>query len=120
MSDEKKNLKVTLKLSPTLIGNILSSIDELVAYTYGCVEQTMSRFLPAIIVANLIREIKLDIKQKTLDELPKVISEGLKRLKDFQHVDGGWGWWKDDQTNPYMTAYVMYGLSLTKKIWLPS
>lgn len=115
VNDEKKNLKVTLKLSPTLIGNILSSIEELVAYPYGCVEQTMSRFLPAIIVTNLIREIKLDIKQKTLDELPKVISEGLKRLKDFQHNDGGWGWWKDDQTNPYMTAYVMYGLSLTKK-----
>lgn len=115
LSDDKRNLKVILKLSPTLIGNILSSIDELVAYPYGCVEQTMSRFLPAIIVANLIKEIKLDIKQKTLDELPKVISEGLKRLKDFQHTDGGWGWWKDDQTNPFMTAYVMYGLSITRK-----
>ncbi|MCX8057485.1 MAG: MG2 domain-containing protein [Ignavibacteria bacterium] len=115
LTDEKKNLKVTLKLSPTLLGNILSSIDELVAYPYGCVEQTMSRFLPAIIVANLIREINLDMKPKTLDELPKVIQAGLKRLKELQHNDGGWGWWKDDQTNPFMTAYVVYGLSLTKK-----
>ncbi len=115
LNGEKRNVKVMLKLSPTLLGNILSSIDELVAFPYGCVEQTMSRFLPAIIVANLIKELKLDIKQKTLDELPKVISEGLKRLKDFQNIDGGWGWWKNDQTNTFMTAYVMYGLSLTKK-----
>lgn len=115
LSDDKRNLKVVLKMSPTLIGNILSSIDELVAYPYGCVEQTMSRFLPAIIVANLNRELNLDIKQKTLEQLPEIISAGLKRLKDFQHTDGGWGWWKDDQTNPFMTAYVMYGLSITRK-----
>ncbi|MFN4111113.1 MAG: alpha-2-macroglobulin family protein, partial [Ignavibacteria bacterium] len=115
LSDDKRNLKVILKLSPTLIGNILSSIDELVAYPYGCVEQTMSRFLPAIIVANLNRELNLDIKQNTIEQLPEIISAGLKRLKDFQHTDGGWGWWKDDQTNPFMTAYVMYGLSITRK-----
>lgn len=115
VNEEKRNLKIILKLSPTLIGNLLSSIDELVAYPYGCVEQTMSRFLPAIIVANVIKEIKIDLKQNTLEKLPEVINEGLKRLKDFQHSDGGWGWWKEDQTNPFMTAYVVYGLSMTKK-----
>jgi len=115
---ELKNLsprqKVTLKLSPTLIGNILSSIDELVGYPYGCVEQTMSRFLPSIIVANLLNELKLELKSKTFDDLPAIVKSGLKRLKDFQHQDGGWGWWENDQTNPFMTAYVMYGLVLTK------
>jgi uncharacterized protein YfaS (alpha-2-macroglobulin family) len=106
--------RVILKLSPTLIGNILSSLDELVGYPYGCVEQTMSRFLPSIIVANLLNDLKIELKSKTFDELPEIVKAGLKRLKNFQHQDGGWGWWEGDQTNPFMTAYVMYGLALTK------
>lgn len=106
--------KVILKLSPTLIGNILNSLDELVGYPYGCVEQTMSRFLPSIIVANLINELGINVQSKTFEILPEVVKSGLKRLKDFQHKDGGWGWWENDQTNPFMTAYVVYGLTLTK------
>ncbi len=113
--EDLSNVKVQLKLTPTLLGNLLSSIDELVGYPYGCVEQTMSRFLPSIIVANLIQELKVNVSSKTLNELPEIVKKGLKRLKELQHFDGGWGWWESDQTNPYMTAYVMYGLTLTKE-----
>ncbi len=109
------NTQLSISFSSSLLNPILSSIDELVGYPYGCVEQTMSRFLPTIIVANLLNELNLKINSKTLEELPKMVSAGVNRLKEFQHVDGGWGWWTNDQTNPYMTAYVIYGLSLTKK-----
>ena len=35
---------------------------------------------------------------------------GLERLYQFQHNDGGWGWWENDESTPYMTAYVLLGL----------
>ena len=35
---------------------------------------------------------------------------GLERLKDYQHEDGGWGWWKEDESRVSMTAYVVGGL----------
>jgi hypothetical protein len=38
------------------------------------------------------------------------IDDGLKRLYDYQHPDGGWGWWKTDQDQPFMTAYALDGL----------
>lgn len=106
--------EISFSLSPTLAGTILKSIDDLVAYPYGCVEQTMSRFLPAIIVANTFKELQIPLKEKTMKELPDIIKKGLKRLYSFQHGDGGWGWWQNDQSHPYMTAYVVYGLSLAK------
>lgn len=106
--------EVSFSLSPTLAGTILKSVDDLVAYPYGCVEQTMSRFLPAIIVANTFKVLQIPQKEKTTKELPNVIKKGLSRLYSFQHGDGGWGWWEKDQTHPYMTAYVVYGLSLAK------
>ncbi len=40
---------------------------------------------------------------------------GLKRLYDFQqHGDGGWGWWKEGDSDHWMTAYVVWGLSLAR------
>ena len=39
---------------------------------------------------------------------------GLERLYDFQHGDGGWGWWKEGTSDAYMTAYVVWGLSLAR------
>ncbi len=29
---------------------------------------------------------------------------------DYQHDDGGWGWWKEDESRVFMTAYVVSGL----------
>ena len=35
---------------------------------------------------------------------------GLEKLYGFQHDDGGWGWWPDDDSRVFMTAYVVSGL----------
>ena len=35
---------------------------------------------------------------------------------NFQHADGGWGWWRHDPSDPYMTAYVVYGLTEAGRI----
>ncbi len=110
-----RTVKLSFSISPSLAGTMLKALDDLVGYPYGCVEQTMSRFLPSIIVANTFKEINAPLEAKTLKELPLVVEAGLKRLYGFQHPDGGWGWWTNDHTNPYMTAYVVYGMSLAKK-----
>jgi uncharacterized protein YfaS (alpha-2-macroglobulin family) len=45
-----------------------------------------------------------------MQALDRQVSEGLARLYDYQHEDGGWGWWKTDENQPFMTAYAVYGL----------
>jgi len=110
-----RTARFSFSINPSLAGTILKALDDLAGYPYGCVEQTMSRFLPTIIVANTFKEISVPLKSKTIEELPKYVEAGLKRLYNFQHSDGGWGWWTNDNTNPYMTAYVIYGLTLAKQ-----
>jgi uncharacterized protein YfaS (alpha-2-macroglobulin family)/tetratricopeptide (TPR) repeat protein len=103
-----------LNVRPTIAGAMLDSLPYLIDYPYGCTEQTMSRFLPAAMVAKTLRD--LGLKRPELDEkLPDVIKKGLERLYDFQHADGGWGWWKHDDTNIHMTAYVVYGLTVAQQ-----
>ncbi|WP_309396279.1 alpha-2-macroglobulin family protein [Cerasicoccus maritimus] len=131
----------TLHLSPSIATTMLDALPYLAQYPYGCTEQTMSRFLPAVIIAKTLTDLGLNAddileqnfggieentpnkvvqklkpkKDGNLADLDEMVSEGLKRLVDFQHSDGGWGWWKDDQSDPYMSAYVVWGLTLAEQ-----
>ena len=110
-----RSAKFMFNTSPSLSGTMLKALDELAGYPYGCVEQTMSRFLPTIIATNAFRQLKVPVKSGTVAELPKMVNEGLRKLYGFQQPDNGWGWWSNDQSSPYMTAYVVYGLALCKE-----
>lgn len=103
-----------VSLSPSAASSVLGALDELIGYPYGCVEQTMSRFLPTVVVADVLQDLNVPFDQKKQEELPKMVDQGLKRLATLQHSDGGWGWWENDETNPFMTAYVMYGLTVAQ------
>src|SRR5208337_2855941 len=99
-----------ITLSSSIAGNIFSALYYLTSYPYGCTEQTMSSFLPNIIVAKAMKELHVSQSVDT-PELEKKIKAGMDRLKDFQHEDGGWGWWKDDESQVFMTAYVVSGFA---------
>ncbi len=101
-------------INPTLTTSLIQTLDELVNYPYGCVEQTMSRFLPTLYVDNFFKNQNIKINSNAFEKIPHYVSEGIKRLTDFQQSDGGWGWWKNDKSNPFMTAYVLYGLNFAK------
>ncbi|MCI0477379.1 MAG: hypothetical protein L0Y55_14115, partial [Anaerolineales bacterium] len=106
----------TLKLStsPSLAAGLIDSLEYLTGYPYGCVEQTMSRFLPTVLVKQAMNKLQMT-NDKIEKELPKQVEDGLTRLYAFQHGDGGWGWWESDNSIPYETAYVLDGLLQAKK-----
>ncbi|MDH3590246.1 MAG: hypothetical protein OER88_00090, partial [Planctomycetota bacterium] len=102
--------ELLVTVSPSHAATVLDALEYLASYPYGCVEQTMSRFLPTTITAQVLRRLK--IRKPDLEaELPHMIRAGLQRLYGFQHQDGGWGWWKNDASNPFTTAYVVFGLA---------
>jgi len=106
--------EMIVTVSPTHAATVLDALDYLADYPYGCVEQTMSRFLPSAITAQVLR--KLNLSRPELEkELPAMIHAGLQRLYNFQQRDGGWGWWKNDSSNPFTTAYVVYGLAMARE-----
>ncbi len=105
--------RLIVKLSPSIATTLVQSLDGLVGFPYGCVEQTMSRFLPAILVDRALAETGLsrpDLRAK----VPEIARDGLTRLAKMQHSDGGWGWWEYDDTDPFMTALVLDGLQRAK------
>ncbi|HLL13935.1 MAG TPA: MG2 domain-containing protein [Pyrinomonadaceae bacterium] len=103
-----------VEAAPSVAATLFGALDYLTGYPYGCVEQTMSQFLPTVVVANTLREVEQASIRDT-NNIGKKVRKGLTRLYNFQHEDGGWGWWKDDPTDPWMTAYVVDGLTMASR-----
>ena len=167
-----------VQVNPSLAATTLDALPYLADYPYGCVEQTMSRFLPSVVVAKTLREagVNLDTLHKRAlamaeraqagtpfgqaqatgldtdqtgytyptgtpgvlktpqlteglahgdrwtnpvfdpERLKGMVDEGLGRLVGMQRGDGGWGWWGGSaESDPYMSAYVVYGLATAKQ-----
>jgi len=102
-----------IEVAPSVAGTLFGALDYLTSYPYGCTEQTMSSFLPNVIVTKALKDVKTSTIRGSND-LEKKVQKGADRLYAYQHDDGGWGWWKDDQSDPFMTAYVVDGLTLAK------
>ncbi|MBI5363546.1 MAG: alpha-2-macroglobulin [Planctomycetes bacterium] len=132
----KEDTRFEVQVAPSLAVTMLDALPYLVDYPYGCTEQTMSRFLPAAIVAKTLTERGLSAEdamtrvfggiepetvgkthpkgKKSLELLTEITRLSLERLYDFQHSDGGWGWWKQGDADRWMTAYVVWGLALAR------
>jgi uncharacterized protein YfaS (alpha-2-macroglobulin family) len=161
--------ELNLQLTPSVAGTMLDALPYLADYPYGCIEQTMSRFLPSVVVAKTLQDLGLRLEDlekranaysaerkaeagsqrvanspytypkgmpgsvnvaeqartlwyRRLDKTPvfhtamlrEMVTTGLHRIVTAQNDDGGWGWWPGNQSDPYMSAYVLYGLMTTR------
>lgn len=104
---ESTSLRVNL--APSLVAAMLGSLDYLAGYPYGCTEQTVSKFLPDVVLYRSLKSFGIT-DSKLAEELPGMVRKGLDRLYNMQLPDGGWGWSEYGKPDPWMTAYVIYAL----------
>lgn len=103
-----ESVRLRLDLTPSLLSAVAPALEYLIGYPYGCTEQTMSRFLPALLARQTLGENGLPASVRR--NLNRYADVGLARLQDFQHEDGGWNFWENDTSTVEMTAYVVDGL----------
>ncbi|HEX8619430.1 MAG TPA: alpha-2-macroglobulin family protein, partial [Thermoanaerobaculia bacterium] len=117
---ERRATNLSVQIAPSLAVTILDALPYLIESEYGSTEHTMSRFLPAAIVARTLEKLGLDpaerLPKKNLDA---VTNAGMKRLYDMQHESGAWGWWDEGPDDDWMTAYVVWGFSIAREAGLP-
>ena len=128
---------LAIYISPSIAVSMLDALPYLIDFPYGCTEQTMSRFLPAALTAKTLKDLGLQPEdvmgrvfggiergfvdktqpkgKRDLAQLNSMVEQGLERLYSFQHGDGGWGWWKEGESDHFMTAYVVWGLTIARE-----
>jgi uncharacterized protein YfaS (alpha-2-macroglobulin family) len=101
---------VEIRLAPSIAGALFAALEYLLEYPYGCTEQLMSGLLPNLVVAESLRRLKVDAPVDRR-ELDRNVREGLEKLYGQQNEDGGWGWWREEDSSVFLTSYVLLGLS---------
>lgn len=129
--------RLDVRYSPTLVGAMLDTLPYLIEYPHGCTEQTLNRFLPAVIVRQTISDLGVDLADLKPaegeangpqppdrpnpvfdpNELDKIVRQGVNRLVQMQLADGGWGWFSGlgEHSSPHTTAVVARGLGIAKE-----
>jgi uncharacterized protein YfaS (alpha-2-macroglobulin family) len=110
--------QVSVQVSPSLAASMQDSLTYLHDYSYYCMEQTISSFLPNVITT---RALKLaGISNPNLQSsLDSQVNAALQRIYSKQLSDGGWNWWDGSDSDPQTSAYVVLGLLEAKDAGYP-
>jgi len=101
--------ELRLRLEPSLAAATLTSLRWLEHFPYQCNEQIVSKFLPNI--ATYQAQQTLGLEDAALQTaLESQIARAVQQLLQRQNSDGGWGWVPSDQSRPFVSSYVVYGL----------
>lgn len=96
---------LALELSPSPAAMALAASEYLAAFPYGCTEQTANAILPA--TALLAAAKRAGVAVPGWDDPDKRLAPFLDHLASLRHDDGGWGWWRSDDSDPYLTALAI-------------
>ncbi len=82
--------RLEVRYSPTLAGALVDALPYLVNYPYGCTEQVLNRFLPAVITQKILLQMGLDLKAiqaKRTNLNAQEIGSDTERAKQWQRYD---------------------------------
>ncbi|MBN1304957.1 MAG: hypothetical protein JXA13_11025 [Anaerolineales bacterium] len=103
-----RDTSLSIEVAPSLTASMQNGLKYLEEFPYACNEQVTSRLLANLITSNILQRTTVP-DQDLQEDLDTNINKGLQHLYGKQNYDGGWGWW-GTESDPYVTAYVLYGL----------
>lgn len=107
--------ELTVETSPSLAAGMRYSAHYLDEFPYECTEQTVSRFLPRVVMQRAFEKLGLADREGIAARLPSIVERSLQRLYAGQRPDGGWGWWQGDSSDQWITAYAVHGLAEARR-----
>lgn len=82
--------RLEVRYTPTLAGAMIDALPYLIEYPYGCTEQTLNRFLPAVMTQQTLRKMGVDLaaiqKQRT-NLNAQEIGDDNERRDDWKRFD---------------------------------
>jgi uncharacterized protein YfaS (alpha-2-macroglobulin family) len=103
--------KGTMEISSMPSINLEQRLNYLIEYPHGCVEQTTSAAFPQLYLSDIL---ELNNTEKAMTE--NNINVAIKRIKSFQHSDGGLGYWAGAQySDDWGTSYAGHFLLEAEK-----
>ena len=100
---------VEVHVAPSLAAVAMGAIGFLEAFPHACVEQTLNRVLPKVLLHEALRGLGGSMPQP-LDDYAPPVQQVINQLASLQNGDGGWPWSRNGQSQPHISAMVTHGL----------
>ncbi len=104
--------QLVIQVSPSLAAATTSSINYVEQYDYESTDQTVSRFLPLVVLEKVYNDQGFTTPYSK--QIPDILASSVARLRDLQQPDGGWAWWERGPSDWFETAYVVQGLAAAR------
>ena len=82
---------LVVTVAPAIDVSLIESLAYTSSYPYGCVEQTVNRFLPALAARRALEDLDAPAFRKR-ERLDDAVRRGLAALYALQNADGSFGW----------------------------
>ena len=96
---QSEQTRLEIRYSPTIAGAMVDALPYLANYPYGCTEQTVNRFVPAVITQRLLQDMDIDlneVKNKRANLNPQEIGDAAARAAQWRQGKGNPVWDKDE------------------------
>ncbi|MBK9069470.1 MAG: Ig-like domain-containing protein [Myxococcales bacterium] len=108
--------EVRLTIDRTGMADLEPALRYLVEYPYGCLEQTLSRFIPLTKAKDLAEQMGIESLPKA--KVDEFLAAGLAKVVRHQQYNGHFSLWPDSEPYPHLTAYAIFGLREAQKAGL--
>jgi uncharacterized protein YfaS (alpha-2-macroglobulin family) len=97
--------------SSTQLQELTDAFIYLQSYPFECSEQISSRILSVAALRDVLQTFEAkDLPSR--EEIEAKMASDIERLRQLQHKDGGFSFWKsDDESIPYLTVHVAHALA---------
>lgn len=113
---DKKNSYVELIFSNNKLYGLEKTLQSLLVYPYGCIEQSVSSTYPNAILKKLNKLLAWTVPE---DEIDKNLTAWIDRIFSKQNTDGWFGYWSSNESSDLtITPYVVRSLIEMKNMWV--
>jgi len=107
-----------VRVASTALVGLGSTLDKLIDYPYGCTEQLVSRTLPLLSLLDLAK----DFGARLPPDVNATIDGAIESILKNQNDDGGFGFWPQTASEPWLSSYTMLALAgaADKKRFVPA
>ena len=107
--------RLDVEMSPSLAASLLNSLEALPTPSCTCNnEAVLSYFLPNLETYRALQASGTD--DPTLKaRLDKSLGDSITALVRNQNFDGGWGWIRGSDSDPYISTYMLFGLGRARQ-----
>lgn len=109
----KAGSSVTVELAASPAAVAFAGLETLLGYPYSCTEQTASAIRPACALLAAMRAA--NVTAPGWEDPRARMKPYLGRLIALAAPEGGWGWWREGEADPFLTALALDALARARQ-----